>query len=163
MEAAETKIQERMEDMNADMQGKFDYLTKLLAEMRLELLKRNKGKKLATADSILGEPPPSAMLEFVSYLGQSTTRHMAITNSPNSQVLKPLPKIDFPKFDGPLPRSWIIKCNGYFSMIPNLSDSQKITLATMQFEEKAAQWYQNLAARLRVGPDMATVPKGGLC
>ncbi|KAH6792935.1 hypothetical protein C2S52_003412 [Perilla frutescens var. hirtella] len=108
-EATETKIHERMKGMNANMQGKFEYLTKLLAEMRLEMFKKSKGKDPVAGESILGKPLPSAGLESVNYQRQTTARPMAIMDPPNSQIINPLPKVDFPKFDGSLPRSWIIK------------------------------------------------------
>ncbi|KAH6811974.1 hypothetical protein C2S51_025736 [Perilla frutescens var. frutescens] len=147
-EVTETRMEEKFEGMNTDMQGKFEYLTKLMAELRLELLKGNKGKEFVVGESILGEPPPSGATESAAnHQGKPVYRHATSWDSQNSQVINPLPKIDFPRFDGSLARSWIIKCNGYFNMVPNLSDGQKITLATMQFEGKAAQWYQNLAAR----------------
>ncbi|KAK6132617.1 hypothetical protein DH2020_033647 [Rehmannia glutinosa] len=60
---------------------------------------------------------------------------------------KPLPRIDFPRFDGNNPRSWILKCNGYFKLIPNIPDVQKVTLASMHFEGKAASWFQNYSQK----------------
>ncbi|KAH6786813.1 hypothetical protein C2S52_006365 [Perilla frutescens var. hirtella] len=55
--------------------------------------------------------------------------------------------MNFPKFDGLQPRVWILRCNGYFKMIPNLPDDQKITLDTMNFEGRAATWYQSFSSK----------------
>lgn len=37
----------------------------------------------------------------------------------------------------------MLKCQGYFKLIPNVSDDQKVILASMHFEGKTAQWFQN--------------------
>lgn len=58
-----------------------------------------------------------------------------------------MPRVDFPKFDGTNPRDWMLKCNNYFKIIPNIPYSKRVTLASMQFEGKAAQWYQNIAQK----------------
>ncbi|KAK6118018.1 hypothetical protein DH2020_048243 [Rehmannia glutinosa] len=64
-----------------------------------------------------------------------------------THMISPLPKVDFPRFDGTHPRSWILKCNGYFKLIGNIPDTQKVTLASMHFEGKAAQLYQNFITK----------------
>ncbi|KAH6817325.1 cactus-binding carboxy-terminal [Perilla frutescens var. frutescens] len=64
------------------------------------------------------------------------------------QAITSLSKIDFPRFDGMQPRVWILRCNSYFKMIPNIPDDQRIALATMNFEEKAALWYQSYSTKL---------------
>lgn len=56
----------------------------------------------------------------------------------------PLPRLDFPRFDGSNPRAWILKCTSYFKLMPNIPDSQKVHLATIHFEGKALSWFQNL-------------------
>lgn len=57
----------------------------------------------------------------------------------------PLPKVDFPRFDGSNPRTWIIRCNGYFKMHPNISEDQKIVWASMHFEGRAATWFHSFS------------------
>ncbi|KAK6150015.1 hypothetical protein DH2020_017540 [Rehmannia glutinosa] len=67
--------------------------------------------------------------------------------SKGMQVISPLPRIDFARFDGSNPRSWILKCNGYFKLIPNIPDAQKVTLASMHFDGKAASRFQNYSSK----------------
>lgn len=57
------------------------------------------------------------------------------------------PKVDFPKFDRTYPRAWILRCNAYFRMVPTVLENQKVDMATMYFEGKAALWYQTYGAK----------------
>lgn len=41
------------------------------------------------------------------------------------------PKVDFPKFEGKDPRSWIRKCEKYFHLYPCLDDRAKVICATI--------------------------------
>ncbi|CAA0825197.1 Unknown protein, partial [Striga hermonthica] len=65
----------------------------------------------------------------------------------NIHYMNPTSKIEFPRFDGSNPMAWILKCNGYFKFVPNVSETQKVTLASMHLEGKAALWFQNLSAK----------------
>ncbi|KAK6127658.1 hypothetical protein DH2020_038574 [Rehmannia glutinosa] len=150
-EAAEIKLQEQISGINSEVQeqlsglnGKYEHLTNTLAAIQLQLLNMNKGKIQADEESILGEPYPGFSPEGTQYkTHQQSTRPRLPIEHHGMQISSPLPKIDFPRFDGNHPRAWILKCNGYFKLIPNIPDSQKVTLASMHFEGKAAQWYQN--------------------
>lgn len=64
-----------------------------------------------------------------------------------STLLSPIPKVDFPRFDGNNPCSWILRCQSYFKLITNVHDSQKVILTTMHFQGKIVLWYQNISQR----------------
>lgn len=49
--------------------------------------------------------------------------------------------MDFPYFDGNNPRSWIRKCERYFSIF-SIPEMQKVELATMYVNGKADVWLQ---------------------
>lgn len=108
--AAEQKTQEQL-----------DHITKTLADLQLQLLNK---ETIPTggADSILG-----------SYNSSPGGKTGTISN----YIHSPLPRVDFPKFDGSNPRSWIIKCNSYFKLMSSIPDSQRVHLASMHFEGKA--------------------------
>ncbi|KAH6797153.1 hypothetical protein C2S52_021707 [Perilla frutescens var. hirtella] len=110
-----------------DINEIFEQLLNTLANMKLQLMNGSKGKGMTDDDPILGDPPP------VYGFG--------------SQVISSLPKHEFPKFDGFHPRAWMLKCNEYFKVVPNIPDEQRIVLASMYFEGKAASWYQNFSSK----------------
>ncbi|KAK6119541.1 hypothetical protein DH2020_046708 [Rehmannia glutinosa] len=153
-EATELKLQEQISGINSEMQdqmmglnGKYEHLTNTLASIQLQLLNMNKGKGTADEESILGGPYPVTGSEGTYSRIQHSPRNRVGMEQQGMQVISPLPKIDFPKFDGSHPRSWILKCNGYFKLIPNIPDHQKVVLASMHFEGKAAQWFQNFSSK----------------
>lgn len=51
----------------------------------------------------------------------------------------PMPKIEFPKFDGTEPKGWIIKAEQYFEFIC-IDDYRKVKLSGLHFEGKASVW-----------------------
>ncbi|KAK6128670.1 hypothetical protein DH2020_037582 [Rehmannia glutinosa] len=125
------------------LNGKYEHLTNTLAAIQLQLLNMGKEKVLPDEESILGVPYPGSTNDRpYSRFQQSPKPRMQIEHS-GGNIISPLPKIDFPKFDGTHPRAWILKCNGYFKLIPNIPDDQKVILASMHFKGKAALWFQN--------------------
>lgn len=36
-----------------------------------------------------------------------------------------------------------MKCKGYFNLIPNVPEEQKVTLVAMHLEDKALTWFEN--------------------
>ncbi|KAL0313371.1 UNVERIFIED_CONTAM: Retrovirus-related Pol polyprotein from transposon.6 [Sesamum radiatum] len=55
-----------------------------------------------------------------------------------------IPKIEFLKFDGEEPRSWIRKCIRYFHIVHTIPEDQKVSLASVHLDGKAELWYQGL-------------------
>ncbi|KAH6806298.1 hypothetical protein C2S51_031129 [Perilla frutescens var. frutescens] len=76
--------------------------------------------------------------------------NIIFTDSHNGQVISSLPKHEFSKFDGFNPRACMLKCNENFKVMPNITDEQRIVLASMYFEGKTASWYQNFSSKLVV-------------
>lgn len=70
-------------------------------------------------------PPP-----FVSHNPTSTHHNF-----------NPMPKIEFPKFDGNDPKGWVIKAEQYFEFI-SIDDFRKVKLSGLHFEGKANVWYR---------------------
>ncbi|KAK6163034.1 hypothetical protein DH2020_002875 [Rehmannia glutinosa] len=153
-EAIEIKLQEQISGMSVEMQdqltginGKYEHLTNTLAAIQLQLLNLNKNKGHGDEESILGEPYPASGSEPITSRYNTSPRPRMQLEHQGMHVINPIPKIEFPRFDGSHPRSWILKCKGYFKLIPNIPDSHKVTLASMHFEGKAAQWYQNFSMK----------------
>ncbi|KAK6160714.1 hypothetical protein DH2020_004095 [Rehmannia glutinosa] len=151
-EAAEMKMQEEittiiseMQDQMSGINSKYEHLTHTLANIQLQLLNLGKGKGMLEEESILGGPcPPS---EGNNSRAPFSPRPRMQMENQNMQIISPIPKLDFPRFDGSQARSWIHKCVGYFKLIPNIPDTQKVTLASMHFEGKAAQWQHSFYMR----------------
>lgn len=115
-EAAKSKSQQQLPEMNSHFNSKNDHLS---AANQLQLLNLEQGKGASDEpNSVLGNPPPIA--------AQFTT------------------EIGFPRFDGSNPRSWISKCTAYFKLFPHVPDSQRVALAYLHFEGKASLWLQTL-------------------
>ncbi|KAK6137448.1 hypothetical protein DH2020_028805 [Rehmannia glutinosa] len=153
-EASEIKLQEQIAGISDEMQGqmgglnsKYEHLTHTLAAIQLQLLNLNKAKGPVDEESILGGPSPGMNTEGSQQRTQYAPNSRMQVEHPNMHIISPIPKLDFPRFDGTNPRSWILKCSGYFKLIPNIPDSQKVTLASMHFEGKAAQWYQSFCMK----------------
>ncbi|KAK6159411.1 hypothetical protein DH2020_006725 [Rehmannia glutinosa] len=150
-EAAEMKLQEQITGISSEVQeqlsglnGRYEHLTNTLAAIQLQLLNMSKGKTSSDEESILGGPYPGCTTEGTNFkIQQQSPRSRTPIDQQGMHIINPLPKIDFPRFDGTQPRSWILKCNGYFKLITNIPDHQKVTLASMHFEGKTAHWYQN--------------------
>ncbi|XP_026410205.1 uncharacterized protein LOC113305366 [Papaver somniferum] len=53
-----------------------------------------------------------------------------------------MPKLDFPRFDGDNPKSWIQKCEYYFQM-HNIAELHKTRMAAIHMDGKASKWYDN--------------------
>lgn len=152
-EATELKLQEQISGVTDEMQkqfagveGKFDHLTITLATIQLQLLNMTKMRSGGDGESVLGNP------EFLMSGGDGGSggshhsfKYKLHNESGGSPMITPLPKLEFPRFDGTHPRAWILKCQSYFKLIPNIPEQQKVTLASMHLEGKANQWYQYLS------------------
>uniref|UniRef100_A0A5K0V1Z5 Retrotransposon gag domain-containing protein n=1 Tax=Nymphaea colorata TaxID=210225 RepID=A0A5K0V1Z5_9MAGN len=58
----------------------------------------------------------------------------------NEEPRLPMPKMDFPKFNGKRPKEWVYKAEQYF-ICQEIAEQHKIRLAKMYLEEDAMQWY----------------------
>lgn len=57
----------------------------------------------------------------------------------NSRAFQP--KLDFPKFFGDEPESWIYKCEKFFEL-NSIEEPQKLRLASLHLEDKAMNWFR---------------------
>lgn len=60
----------------------------------------------------------------------------------DTQSFPKQPKMDFPVFNGDNPRSWIKKCNKFFSFY-QIPDHQKVDFVFMNMEGKAGEWFDS--------------------
>lgn len=56
----------------------------------------------------------------------------------------PMPKMDFPRFNGSDPRGWFKKCEKFFQLNPLLEPRSKVLYAAMYLDGEADIWYQAL-------------------
>ena len=61
----------------------------------------------------------------------------------------PLPKLDFPKFDGENPRIWRDRCEMFFEVY-GVSESLKTRFAALNFSGAAASWLHSVECKGRV-------------
>ncbi|KAG8371465.1 hypothetical protein BUALT_Bualt13G0090400 [Buddleja alternifolia] len=54
----------------------------------------------------------------------------------------PFPRVEFPKFDGMNPRTWVRRCMRYFQIVNTISDEHKVQLAAIHLKGNAELWYQ---------------------
>lgn len=54
------------------------------------------------------------------------------------------PKLDFPKFDGQDPRSWLSKCDKFFQLNPPSDERAKVLCAAIYLEGEANIWYRSV-------------------
>ncbi|KAL8496188.1 hypothetical protein ACS0TY_020047 [Phlomoides rotata] len=128
--------------------GKLDHLTNTLANLQLQIMSNDRGKGQIDRESFLLEDPIYGSSSRINTTHmQDSTRMRQIQEQIGQVVHSPLPKLDFPRFDGSNLRGWILKCNSYFKLVPVSSDSHKVTLASMHFDDKAALWYQNYSQK----------------
>lgn len=102
-------------------QEQFEHITKTLADLQLQLLNREQSHNDGS-ESILGG--------YGSTLGN---QNGIVSNFVHS----PLPRVEFPRFDGTNPRIWMIKCASYFKLMPSVPDAQRVHLAALHFDGKA--------------------------
>ena len=67
----------------------------------------------------------------------------------NGSRLGPVPKLEFPKFDGENPRLWKDCCEMYFEVY-NVSDSLKTRFAALKFLGTAASWLHSVECKGRI-------------
>lgn len=73
----------------------------------------------------------------------TSTPHLPHRSTFTSPVYKP-PKVDFPKFDGKDPRSWVSKCEKYFLLHPSLDARAKVICASLYLEAEADIWFRSV-------------------
>lgn len=87
-------------------------------------------------------PHPQVPPTHVSH-NPTASIHQWVPFDKNNSFYKP-PKVDFPKFEGQDPRSWISKCDKYFQLNPSLDARAKVICATLYLEGDADVWYRSL-------------------
>ncbi|KAH6809268.1 hypothetical protein C2S51_027051 [Perilla frutescens var. frutescens] len=138
-----------MQDQFKGVNSKYDNLTNALNTIQQQLSNLTRGKGVQK-ESILGAPPNTVIADSgfpINYVPYSGSR--AMVDHKQSQVIHHIPKIEFPRFDGTQPRSWILKCNQYFQLVDNVPDSHRMILASLHFDGKADQWFQNYCHKFK--------------
>ncbi|KAG8364900.1 hypothetical protein BUALT_Bualt18G0046600 [Buddleja alternifolia] len=61
-------------------------------------------------------------------------------------------RLEFPRFEGVDPRSWLRRCSRYFQLVSTITEDQQVPLASIHLEDKAELWFQSFME----GRDMPT-------
>lgn len=109
MEAQFAALEKRVEEHDRSTNQKFDELMKMMQHLKESMLVTE-----------VGSP-----------------RHNDRFSQP--RPLGYIPKLEFSKFDGTNPRSWIKKCCKYFTLC-KIPDEQKVDLASLHMIYKAENW-----------------------
>lgn len=96
---------------------------------------------------ILGSRPPHP----VTGMSHAPPLHFDSLGDPrpSSSRSTPLPKLEFPKFDGENPRLWKDRCEQYFEVY-SISDSLKPRFAALNFTDVAANWLLTYELRHKI-------------
>ncbi|XP_012848349.1 PREDICTED: uncharacterized protein LOC105968265 [Erythranthe guttata] len=154
--AVETNLQEQISLNHEETKKSFEIMQIQLGKIaeRIEMYNRDK--------SIMGEGSTSGTIPTPytaqpEHFTRPQTEHrnnrgqeVMVNPNPFSGNYTPNPKIDFPRFDGSNPRTWLFKCQGYFQLVSNIPDTQKVVLAALHFEGRAAIWYGHISQNNRV-------------
>ncbi|XP_012857031.1 PREDICTED: uncharacterized protein LOC105976303 [Erythranthe guttata] len=149
-QAVEMNLQEQIHQNQLRAEKSFENLQIQLAKIaeRMEVYHRDK--------SIMGEGSSAGNGSFpphIQHENMNRTFQESRSNRNNDQIghsdpfagnFNPNPRLEFPRFDGTNPRSWLFKCQGYFQLVTNLTEKQKVTLAGLNFEGRAAVWFSHL-------------------
>ena len=95
---------------------------------------------------ILGSHPPHLVT------GMSTEPPLdrsESSSSPHTPRTSPLPKLDFPKFDGENPRLWKDRCEMFFEVY-GVSDRLKTRFAALNFTDAAASCLHSIECQGRI-------------
>ncbi|KAG8388303.1 hypothetical protein BUALT_Bualt02G0111500 [Buddleja alternifolia] len=65
----------------------------------------------------------------------------------NQSTFSPFPRVEFPKFGGADPRTWVRKCARYFQIVSTVPEDQKVPLASVHLEGRAELWFQGYLER----------------
>lgn len=152
LDEKQTSFNNRFEEHMLTADERFNNFTSSLNAIQVQMSHIVQKLNEPTRDqSIFGESPSVRRGEGPTHITATVERQANRPNphtNPLFQATLPSPRIDFPKFDGSNARDWVVKCMGYFELMPSTSDIQKVTIATLHFEGKAALWYQNYRTRL---------------
>lgn len=89
-------------------------------------------------------PPPNFSHQGFSHIPlYSHPSHNLPPPSPQPPNIhfNPMPKLEFPKFDGNDPKGWLTRMDQYFDFIP-MDDIKKVKLAGLYCEGKANIWFR---------------------
>ncbi|XP_028758775.1 uncharacterized protein LOC114717745 [Neltuma alba] len=137
MDQMEKSAKERMDGIDTNNNARFDRLESTLDVLtnttqprfdKLEMAIENLSRNLSSTNrhsEILGETSPIGA-------GSSWTGH-----SGSAKTIK----LDFPKFSGVDPTTWIFRAEQYFEYY-HTPDIQKIIIASVNFEGEVVPWFQ---------------------
>ncbi|PIN12292.1 hypothetical protein CDL12_15101 [Handroanthus impetiginosus] len=131
------KGQDSLQNTMAEMLKSQMALQQQLQSVAEQMQHYNKGK------SILGEGlSASGEKGAQSHNSFRETKHGEDVMSTRTYS-SAFPKVEFPYFDGVDARGWVRTCNWYFQVLFTFPDDQKVPLAFVHFQGKAAVWFQN--------------------
>ena len=136
---AETHASVVTNEAIASLQSMSDHHTKELQEMRIvqEIHTRTLNEMSQQLTSILQK------LSSSDQGGSSQSPRIGENHNPSSALLplsRPM-KLDFPRFSGEEPASWMYKANQYFKYY-NTPIGKKLMLASFHIEGEALIWFQ---------------------
>lgn len=122
---------------------------KTLELMQFQLSKIAERMEICNRDKpILGEGAVAGNNHFVAPVVPAIKPLSDFGNSKHTESLQvsgtyhhSVPRLDFPRFDGSNPRTWLLKCQNYFKIARDIPEQDRVTMAGLHFEGKAAQWF----------------------
>ncbi|KAH6835280.1 hypothetical protein C2S53_014623 [Perilla frutescens var. hirtella] len=99
------------------MTEKLDQLAKSIAALQVQLSNNFPRKGMRDEESILGPPPQNYVGEGSQSRTQYTNKAKALVEPYANQMFTPLPRVDFPKFDGINPRVWVLSYTSALNIV----------------------------------------------
>ncbi|KAL2542978.1 Uncharacterized protein Adt_03956 [Abeliophyllum distichum] len=124
--------QERMEQLMMHMNGKYESIVSMLAQMSGNKLDQKEKRAIGIATPHTG----SRVLEFEP--GKTSA---PVYERGENRMNTKLPKIDFPYFSGEGPREWLRKARKYFQ-IHQVPKEMRLGIAEIYLKGKADIWFQ---------------------
>ncbi|KAL2465935.1 Uncharacterized protein Adt_41786 [Abeliophyllum distichum] len=124
--------QERMEQLMMDMNGKYESIVSMLAQMSGNKLDQKEKRAIGIATPHTS----SRVLEF-----EPGNTSAPVYEKGKNRMNTKLPKIDFPYFSGEGPREWLRKTRKYFH-IHQVPEEMRLGIAEMYLKGKADIWFQ---------------------
>ncbi|XP_012827980.1 PREDICTED: uncharacterized protein LOC105949233 [Erythranthe guttata] len=149
------KIQGDMSEIQAGLQAE---IAKGRAEtnQRIEDLSKLVGELVRAVNGDRGKAPytqgnssenPLRFSENIHNTQPQMRVEVGSLNSPGRGGENRAAKVEFPKFDGEFPRTWLRRCHRYFTLNP-MSEQDKVQFASMHLEGKVEDWYTDYIEQL---------------
>ncbi|CAH9093858.1 unnamed protein product [Cuscuta epithymum] len=134
-----SEMEEALKVIQLEFDQKLESQNKIMMDMMNKIMKKvvDMQKSKSVSEIETDEDPDSQDKEEESSEEESDG---IIGKSAPTNGFRFSPKVEFPTFEGQNAKLWIQKCERYFTLF-NIPDNQKVNLASLYLEGRAASWF----------------------